>query len=208
VTTRPAFRGTLNASFIGQNIKWTTLNNLTPKISHANQSSHRRHFKFVPQHYSSTGSREVIMASTRRTTTLQSQPFVKHLKNPRALHSQNDLCLVLRTNLSHSLCHKVKDTLPNSPHENMKTGLPNCHHRNLAGFSNTRHIPKTKSSSSLNHNIKRNSSSFQYHTVVQEHRRALPKLSLQTASSQLHLRLNTSKDLRELRVDGSPFQVM
>jgi hypothetical protein len=148
------------------------------------------------------------MASSHRTNTSQSHTL-KQLKNPRALQSHNNLCLISRNKLSGSQCHTVKGTLPNSPHENTKTGLPNCHDHNLTSFSDThRHIPRTKSSGSLSCNTRHSLSNSQYHAVVQKHRQALPKLSLHTVPSQLHLRLNTSKDLRKLRVDGSPFQVM
>lgn len=144
------------------------------------------------------------MASTRRTSPSSTEQPVKHHKKPQTLHSQSDSCLVAST----KRLHKVKGILTNSQHYNMKTGLPNCHDRNSTGFSNTRrHTQKINSSSSLDHNIKCNSSKSQYHALVQQHNYALPELSLHTASSNLHLRLNTSKDLRTLRVDGSPFEV-
>lgn len=131
-------------------------------------------------------------------STSQSQPF----NNPRALQSHNNSCLVSKTH-----CHGVKGIASNYQRENMKTGLPNCHHSNSTGFSTTcRHIQNTKSSP-LKHYRKRSSSRFQYRALVQEHRQAVPKSPPYTASSHLHLRLNTSKDIRKLRGDGSPFQV-
>jgi hypothetical protein len=95
--------------------------------------------------------------------------------------------------------------LPTSLHENLshydhstlKTALSKAH----------RHKVKFNSSNSLNCNIKHDLSSQQLDAVVEKYEDVLTKLRPDKIPSRLHLRLNTSEDLRRVRIDGSPFEV-
>jgi hypothetical protein len=150
------------------------------------------------------------MATSHQTSRSQTRPFVQHLKNRRAIHlnlkrnSQNNLCVFSKTKLSNYQCHNMVN-LPISRHKNLshydystlKTGSSKAH----------RHNVKFNSSNSLNCNIKHDLSSPQLHAVGKKYEDILPKLRPDKISSHLHLRLNTSEDLRKVRIDGSPFEV-
>jgi hypothetical protein len=150
------------------------------------------------------------MTTSHQTSSSQTRPFIQHLKNRRALHfnfkrnSQNNLCLLSKTKLSNYKSHKM-EALPNSPHEK----LLDHHHSSLkTGLSKEhRHNVKFISSNSRNCSIKHNLSSPQLRAVVEKYEEVLPKLPERKVPTRLHLRLNTSEDLRKVRVDGSPFEV-
>lgn len=150
------------------------------------------------------------MATSRQTSRSQTRPIVQHLKNRRALHlnlkrnSQNNLCVLSKTKLSNYQCHNMvnlptclHEDLSHYDHSTLKTGLSKAH----------RHNVKFNSSNSLNCNIKQDLSSPQLHAVVEKYEDVRPKLRPDKIPSRLHLRLNTSEDLRKVRIDGSPFEV-
>jgi hypothetical protein len=150
------------------------------------------------------------MATSCQASRSQTRPIVQHLKNRRALHlnlkrkSHNNLGQLSKTKFSNYQCRNGV-ALPSSPNEN----LTNYHHSNLkTGLSEEygRNL-KFNSSNSLNCNVKHNLSSPQLSAIAEKYEDGLPKLRPLKAPSHLHLRLNTSQDLRQVRVNGSPFEV-
>jgi hypothetical protein len=172
----------------------------------------RCHSKFLWPRCCCLGTRELsyTMATSCQASRSQTRPIVQHLKNRRALHlnlkrkSHNNLGVLSKTKFSNYHCHNSV-ALPNSPKENLtnyhhsslKTGLSEAHGRSV----------KFNSSNSLNCNVKRDMSSPQLRAIAEKYEDDLPKLRPHKAPSHLHLRLNTSEDLRQVRVDGSPFEV-
>jgi hypothetical protein len=150
------------------------------------------------------------MATSCQASRSQTRPIVKHLKNRRALHlnlqrnSHNNSGLLSKTKLPNYRCQNTV-TLPNSPNENST----NCHHSSSKTGLSEEHGRNVKfnSSKSLNCNVKHDLSSPQFRAISEDYEDDLPKLPPRKAPSHLHLRLNTSEDLRHVRVDGSPFKV-
>jgi hypothetical protein len=150
------------------------------------------------------------MATSCQASRPQTRPFVQHLKNRRALHlntkwnSENDLCPLSKTEVSNYHRHNA-ETSPNSRNEN----LARYHENNLHRALSEAHCRKLKCHSSIsrNRNTKLDISSPQLCAVAEKYEDVVSKVRPQKTSSRLHLRLHTSEDLRQVRVDGSPFEV-